>query len=368
MNSVLAFGNFRRNERIDVSVLAQEAALEICFAEDPQEAAEWLEHNTPRVVLVHDSSENAARVCEVARSKLERAAVPIISVARELDDLIFQEVFSWGGDDAVGLNSLRPLLSRIRALPIDPKFSPPAPRGRAVVADPVRSRRLVRAHVLRNAGYTVNFAVSKEDAIARCSDADLVILDSDLDDGLTLVDECSELHPQTRFVVLCAPRQIAISSQRFAARSNVAVADSFAPPENVLFIVNDLARGGFSDQRSSRRLLYGTKVAFRPEGRDEDEVGFSYNISADGLYVRTLAPPPSEYVWLELQPPRSDRRVRMEGRVAWRRPFGPSYHATVPPGFGVQISDATRRNLDAWQTAYADFCKSLGFTPMLPPR
>jgi CheY-like chemotaxis protein len=367
-NALLAFGNFRRAERIDLSVLAQEASLEVCFTEKTSEAAEWLEHNTPRVLLVDDRMDEAAQVCQVTRSRLERASVPIISVAQELDDLTFEEVFSWGGDDAVGLSSLRPLLSRVRALPAELTAPTPSRKGKALVADPDRARRLVRARVLRNAGYSVSFAVSAEDAIKFAQDADskLVVIDLDLDDSLLAIEGCRATNSEANLVILCPPKRSAEITECFAGFPNVAVSDSYAPPENVLFIVNELARGGASDKRASKRLLFGTQVAFRGEGRAVDDVGFTYNISAGGFYVRTLAPPVEDHVWLELQPPRADRRVRLEGEVVWRRPFGPSEFATVPPGFGVRIADATRRNLAAWLQGYNDFGAAIGLAPSLP--
>jgi hypothetical protein len=53
--------------------------------------------------------------------------------------------------------------------------------------------------------------------------------------------------------------------------------------------------------------------------------------------------------------------VRLEGRVVWRRKFGPSSAATVPPGFGVALSDAAKRDLEAWQQGYAAFASVFGF-------
>ena len=53
--------------------------------------------------------------------------------------------------------------------------------------------------------------------------------------------------------------------------ANATVTDSFAPPENIVFLANELGRGKGNDQRASRRLLYGTMVAFRCAGRDEDD-------------------------------------------------------------------------------------------------
>jgi hypothetical protein len=143
--------------------------------------------------------------------------------------------------------------------------------------------------------------------------------------------------------------------QAIASFSKVAITDSFAPPENILFAANELGRSGV-EGRASPRVLYGTMVAFRLAGRDEDELGFTYNVSADGMYVRTLAAPSrGDDLWIELRPPRTDRRVRLEATVAWRRGFGPIESATVPPGFGAQITDATKGDLSRFLAGYEAF-------------
>ena len=111
-------------------------------------------------------------------------------------------------------------------------------------------------------------------------------------------------------------------------------------PSNILFTANEALRGSMAEKRASARLLYGATVAFRVAGRESDEHGYAYNISADGLYVRTLAPlMPGDDAWIELRPPRTDRRVRLEAKVVWQRLFGPVHGATVPPGFDVLTTE-----------------------------
>jgi DNA-binding response OmpR family regulator len=359
---VFAFGQYRRDERIGLSVIAQEASLGIRMFDDVKEACSWLDQNTPHVLLVDNSAVDAEQICLEARAQARQALTPIISLSRKLDDLSFAEVFSWGGDDAVELGSVYSLLSRVRSLPREPLAQSSASRGVAIVADPDRSRRVVRARVLRNAGYDIQFAVTAEDAVTRSQrdSARLLVLDEDLEDGPQALVEAAKKNKQTLHILMCAPKNFKVRAEAVSGLENATVADSFAPPENVVFLANELARGGASDQRKSRRLLYGTKVTFRGEGRAEDEYGYSYNISDGGLYVRTLAPPQDDYVWVELCPPRCDRRVRLEGQVVWRRAYGLLGSSTVPPGFGLKIVDGTRRNMQAWFDGYQAFCAALG--------
>jgi hypothetical protein len=141
--------------------------------------------------------------------------------------------------------------------------------------------------------------------------------------------------------------------------TGVSVVDGFAAPENVLFASNELRAGG-PNNRKSARLLHGTTVAFRGAGRERDDLGFTYNVSSGGLYVRTLAPPDDDETWVELRPPRTDRLVRLVVKIAWRRRFNHNENATVPPGFGAQILDGARADVDAWIAGCEAMSAALG--------
>ncbi|HEY6460212.1 MAG TPA: hypothetical protein VIY73_08670, partial [Polyangiaceae bacterium] len=70
-------------------------------------------------------------------------------------------------------------------------------------------------------------------------------------------------------------------------------------------------------------------------------------------------------VWVDLWPPRSERRVRLAGKVAWRRGFG-AQGSTVPPGFGVKIVDGLAGDLEKWQAGCRAFARTmLGEPPVV---
>ena len=138
--------------------------------------------------------------------------------------------------------------------------------------------------------------------------------------------------------------------------AKVAVHDAFASPATLLFVANELVNKPAEDGRKSERLLYGTSVRFRQAGRESEDIGYLYNISKGGLYVRTMAPPDRwDELWLEFVPPRSDRRVHIEGTVVWARRFGPAGSATVPTGFGVQITGGSKADLERYERSYSTF-------------
>lgn len=360
MNTLLAFGHFTDTDRSVLAAASEEAASSLELVETAGEAASWRAENSAYGMLVDMGSRDCEALALQTRAEARHSQLPILAISRDSSELCFAEAYGWGADDVVGLKQWRPLVARLRNLP---HVAPPPPingRGEALVADPERARRVLLGRVLRNAGYTVSFATEAWDATEQVADKDLVVLSAELSDAPRAVIEASRRNgSEATFIVTCAPRQLGSQRAELGDLEHVVVTDGYAPAENVLFLANELSNGSAVDKRQSQRLLYGTSVAFREAGRDADDFGFSYNISEGGLYVRTLAPPDDDSVWLELTPPRSERRVRLVGRVVWRRPFSLSQRATVPPGFGVQIVDGARADLDAWREGYESFAAAL---------
>ncbi|HEX3595221.1 MAG TPA: PilZ domain-containing protein [Polyangiaceae bacterium] len=368
---LLVLGSYGREDRARLSSAASQAAFSADFVDNAREASRWLDAHDAHAVVI-DDGDVAKSVCLEARAQAKHAQVPMLSLNSGVDDLSFADAFSWGGDDAVERRDTHALVSRLRALPLLLPGLPRNGRGVALIVDSDRARRIVLGRVLRNAGYSIEFAVSDQDAIARARDASpkLVVASSDVGESpAALLTSARNVGATATWIVTCPPKDIGAARAAVESLGNATVTDGFAPAENVVFLANELERGGANDKRASRRLLYGTAVAFRGAGRDSDDRGFSYNISVGGLYVRTLSPPEDDIVWVELRPPRSERRVRLEGRVVWRRKFGSSEGATVPPGFGVAISDATKRDVDAWRDGYGAFAHMLGYSSAsLSPR
>jgi CheY-like chemotaxis protein/Tfp pilus assembly protein PilZ len=339
---------------------AKEIGVDVHAAGSTDEAEQWLESCDPAAIAIDMRSEGAELCCFRIRGMSRLAYVPIIGLAPNLNDLVFAEMYGWGGDDVIRASSSFDLVQRLRGLADDRSPQASANRGCAVVADTDRRRRALYARVLRNAGYDVRFAIEPEEARAEsvALGVRLVIADAEIgeDGGAELAKSIRADGSEVPIVIASAPKKMAALKASASGISKVAVTDGFAPPENLLFVANDLARSGEADGRASARLLYGTAVAFRLAGRDRDLFGCSYNISAGGLYVRTLAPlGEGDELWIELIPPRSDRRVRLESKVVWQRRFGPIGSATVPPGFGVCISDGTKGDMSRYDAGYLAF-------------
>lgn len=363
MISTLAVGRFRGAMSKVLETACEDAALELTRVASIDEALAWGEENEPHSLLVDGSEVDIENVCFGMRTNSRLARVPILTLTFEPTELVFAETFNSGGDDVVNLRAGPGLAARLRRLPVSNDIRPTASSAKlALVVAADASRRMVLARVLAGAGYAIQYAAHSVEAaqVAERGGPHLFVLDTEPDGVRELLTTWAPQDRNRLWIVSLPPRHIKDQLAWVNEIPNAAITDSFAPPENIVFLANELGRGQANDNRTSRRHLYGALVGFRCAGRDIDDYGLTYNISEGGLYVRSLAPPVEDRVWLELLPPRSEQRVRLEGRVCWRRAFGPSDQATVPPGFGVQISDGAAADWDAWRRGYMALSESIG--------
>ena len=348
------------------SVQEAAAAIGAPFAHSPRcdEVGAVLDDVTPLAIVLPLGADGAAKAFEQIRRQARFAPVPIFGVVDAINDLTFTELFVWGGDDLVQLSTEQSLLRRLRALraPVGRPAAAAEATSRpcAVVAGADSAWRTILGRSLSNGGFSIRFAMTAEGLVNECvaEGVRVAVVADDLGPSgpLAALVEARARGSNAGYVLVAPPKRIAHATRAMKEMGRASVADGFAPPENVLFLVNELLAPRGVDKRASPRLLYGTSIEFRAAGRDEGEIGFSYNVSAGGLFVRTLAPlDPGQEVWLEMWAPRSERRVRLAGVVAWRRPFGPNGGATVPAGFGVRIDHGLGGDLERWSAGYHAF-------------
>ena len=313
-----------------------------------------LDRELPMAVIAAVDSSAFGRACALVRRRRGLARVPVIGACARRSELSFAELFHAGGDDLVDVDDPSALVRRIRALR-NVKPSKNSVADRAVVVGGDELSLYVR--VLSNAGIDPVVASSADEAIALSRNARFVIASDELD-GAGAVAALSKARvsgSSTPWVVVAAPKRVATVRAAAKALTSVGVLDAYAPAENALFMANELSRPAGVNARESARLLFGASIVFRHAGREEgDDVGFTYNVSAKGVFVRTLAPlSAGDEVWLEAWPPRSARRVRLVGRVVWQRAFGPDDRATVPAGFAVRIEGGLPGDAERWATGCA---------------
>src|SRR5688572_13118748 len=187
--ALLALGRFRREERAALAVAAEQAAFQLHAVDTSDEASDWLSSHDAHAALLE--SEHSEVLAVEARSSARHVRLPMLALSRNVSDLAFTDAFSWGADDVLPFGELRPLLTRLRSLPREQAEAPKAGRGDALVAEADRTRRTVVARVLRNAGYSVTFAVTAEDAasFAERPDLSLAVINAELMPNLRPVVE-----------------------------------------------------------------------------------------------------------------------------------------------------------------------------------
>ncbi len=350
---LLVLARLEAERRRKLGVIASASQLELAAVEDTNAALAWLEHHEPEVVAFESSTPKAEQLCQKLRGRKSWGRVPMLALADEPSDAHVEKLFAMGVDDVVPLSAWPAFIARVRALPRVESIHPPPARGKAIVADPERQRCDVIGRVLTNAGFDVRYALDRRalEYYSLQTDVALIVVNVELGAPRQFIEQARKNKSNAAWVVATRRRDLEEHTRALADLDKVALAPALGAPESVLFIANELLSNRRT-ARSSTRVLHGTLVAFRPAGTDSDDIGFSYNISGDGLYVRTLAVPEGEEVWLELSPPKHNRRVRLLGRVVWRRGFEGNIGASVPPGFGVQLLDGLGDALSIWRESY----------------
>ena len=331
---------------------------------DVDGALGWIEQQAkvPTAIALWMDQEGAARRAIAIRQNFNLAAVPILGLVRKVGDLAFEEAFASGIDDVTAVDD-RGLGRRLRFLEELVPGSVARREETGIVADPDRDTRLLIGRVFRDAGYTVGFAVDAEETVRQSLEPKTiaVIVSSEMSAERELLAlSARDAGSHAAWIINTPPKEMPAAWKRVgpAVRggAKITVHDAFSAPATLLFVANELVNKPGKDVRKSERVLYGTSVSFRQAGREVCDVGYMYNISEGGMYMRTLAPPERwEELWIEFTPPRSDRRVHLEGTTVWARKFGPSSIASVPPGFGVQITGGSKGDVERYEKSYQTF-------------
>lgn len=347
MNAVVA-GHFGPEslEEMRLALLRGDAAP--AFFDDVEQAIAQLgapNAEAPRCIFVDGAAPGLEPFIAWVRGEAKLFSVPVVVLVPTLDEGAFAESHALGADDVVLASDTEGIHRRVANLAnFDPQSRPPITQGRALVAHPDMGRRRVLGRILRQAGFDVLFASTEEEVLAITNDSaeapKLAVISHELN-AMRLVPSVREVtQERTPFIVLAPARHLRSMEEQSDGLGRVAVSSELAPADNLLFLANELLRPDVENIRASARLLYGTIAAFRVKGEFQSVYGLTYNISREGLYIRTLdAPPRDTEVWLELRPPRSGSAVHLRGKVVWSRSLDKGVGGAAPPGFGIRLDE-----------------------------
>lgn len=338
--TVLVVGQRLGDRQKVVRDAIERASVEVVFIPSAQLLREALEDQTARCVLA-DSPFEVQDIARVLRSNANCFSVPLIALSEHISDRIMLELHAVGADDVVAVHDLGGLTRRLAALSsFDPRARTALFQGSCLLAHADVYRRQLFGRVLRQAGFDVSFAGSMSEAlqVAERSPPKVLVVSNTLppDGGRLALQRLSEHWVGDMPAVLLASGR---NSGSLSPHSWTVVPEE-APPDDLLFVVNELLRPReLLESRASRRLLYATLCSFRAAGELESRMGLTYNISREGLYVRTFDAPPSRgQCWLELRPPGAARACHVRGEIVWTRTLATGARGAAPAGFGVRLS------------------------------
>jgi len=338
--TVLVVGQRLGDRQRSVREALERASVEVVFIPSLQLLRESLETYPTRCVLA-DSPDDVRDIARVLRSNAACFGVPLIALAEHISDRIMLELHAIGADDVVAIHDLGGLTRRLAALAsFDPRARTALFQGSCLLAHADVHRRQLFGRVLRQAGFDVSFAATMEEAmaVAERSPPKVLVVSNTLppEGGRRALSKLSEHWVgEMPAVLLASGKQSGSMSPH-----GWTVVPEEAPPDDLLFVVNELLRPReLLESRASRRCLFATLISFRAAGELESRLGLTYNISREGMYIRTFdAPPTKGQAWLELRPPGAARAVHVRGDIMWTRTLATGARGAAPPGFGVRLT------------------------------
>lgn len=332
------------HEKNGISSALKRAGRGVEFFDTCEEARIRLENDdAPFGLLVSTGLSGCAEMLDWIRGEGRLFSLPILGMAGAPTDQAFGDAHAMGVDDVFVRGDDGAVTRRLANLTgLDLNVRPPVTQGKSLIVQPDDSRRRVLGRILRQAGFDPMFAdgeeafrtaCSPEERPALCVVSDQIEQESLARGVLALRDQ----GPQEVMPVIILGTVTGALHERAREIGPAAVVDGDAPADNLLFVANELLRTDLTNLRASNRILYGTICAFRAAGDLHPVFGLTYNLSREGLFVRTLDPPSAgSLIWFEMRPLGSNSAVHLRAEVTWCRGLHSPGGAT-PPGFGMKL-------------------------------
>lgn len=311
----------------------------------------------PSCVLV-GASQRGLGLCAEIRACAALAQLNVIALVGDPWSAEARESLAAGADDYLPLHLLDQLGAKLEALAGRGPRLPPSRAGKAIVADPDRSRRIRLGRAIRRLGLEVVFSLDTTD-IVQDGSVRLVVANAELvsrDSASGPRRQGEPAHP-IPWIICGTSSELHEARRSTCAGRAVGFYDLEADPSQLVFIANSLFCDRGPRLRRSKRLPYEGPI--RMEQRSLESWGFIYNINRGGLYVRTLTPPPGgARLDLEFRPPFGRGRVLVEGRVVWRQDCsdGGGYN----PGCGIEFGDLPVADAAALAAGYQMLLEDCG--------
>ena len=235
----------------------------------------------------------------------------------------------------------------------------PLDKGRNLLVDDDLGRRKSLGRMMRLSGFDVEFASSAEDLNQRLDqgrDYSVVVASETLMTVETL-DSCISDHC-VRPVSWLLYGNERLQCKIMGKGAKELSASRQVTPDLILFTIQEIANLPLKDMRSSKRIQYLTPVQFRMGSDDEGVWAFSRDLSLNGMFIRTLIPPPKDsVVRLSFRPPTADGMAEVGARVMWRREYSSPSNPMRPAGMGVQFVNPSGPDKAAIEAGYEELLR-----------
>ena len=210
-------------------------------------------------------------------------------------------------------------------------------KKKILILDDSSFMRRLLSDMLTGLNYDVTAVDNGQDACQKVADAryDMIITDMNMPvmDGLEFTRQV-RTYPNSRFVPI-----VMLSSEtddrKIAQAKELGVATFLSKPPKAgqIKAILQVILG----KRGSPRLPVKLAVFC---GEEKKCFGYTVNMSAGGLFLRTDQPlPPGEEVKLEFSLPGNNQPILCRGRVAWVTSAKTPANAHHPPGMGIEFLD-----------------------------
>ncbi len=231
----------------------------------------------------------------------------------------------------------------------------PATSGRLILAESNLERRIGIARVLRIALFDVVFVDTLDD-LARKLKEDHHCSIAMANQALVGSQGYARIHEDTaikRMPWLVYGERAVMANTEEGHPEKLVLVGMEASADALLFHVQEILQKPLKDLRRSKRIPLFTPLSFKVDTIHDSVWAYTRDMSLEGLFVRTVAPPPPEtMLTVTFKAPTAEGTVTVGARVAWRKEFGQKSDATKPSGMGIQFSRVSAPDGAAIEAGY----------------
>ena len=303
-------------------------------------------------------------LCRKLRERSDTWDLPIVLMTAGERIEVVRRCLTSGADDFI-TKPVGPseILSKVKAVLEGTREALPRPamNKRVLIATQNAFFRATVGKLLTHSGCEVRYSVSLVEVRAAAEAhlaPDVAIIDLDLGreaaDLETVRSLKGEKLQNIPVVTMASTATLRSRIPAWAATAPLAWA-SLAPydveeerDELVRHLNRLLVRGqGAPTGRRKPRVPFYAPVRFRAVGASDWQVGFSFDLSEGGLFVRTLSPTPSgASVELEFRIFEDQSAFLSRGLVIWSNAYSARHMLATPYGMGVSFTDVPRKTLE----------------------